>query len=637
MFRSFFNRYNKAWNNLRKAIKPIVGFAIWFSLIYAVVLAPFTAWLVDNLLISNGQIAVSNEDIITFFISLRGVLFIVLSASFFLGLAFLEWIGLMIISLAAAEGRMISVSRILGEEVVHVWSVIRLGLLQAIIYFSVSLPFLAAGALTYFAFLGEHDINYYLSERPWQLWIALFISAIIGGSYLLVGAWFYIRWLFAIPALIFENAQPVEALRKSWQRTRHRVIALAMPQAVWWLFILFASLVTTLVLKTVFTFVLVNARLELFVVLPVVMVALVVIVTIDLFWFIMGKAVYMFLIVDFYRETVKQKAKLHKQRWLLKKIPPAIIKKIGWIGVCLALVATIFVGIAFFESFNLGRRDIVVTAHRGSSLKAPENTISALRQAIADGADFAEVDVQTTVDGVVILMHDADLMRVSSINRRIEEIPYEELGKIDIGSWFSKDFRNERIATLEEAIRFCKGRVKLNIELKYNRPDLELAEKVGKLIRRNSFHKNCVITSLDYGELKKFKALFPEVKIGLTVFQALGDFTENEVDFLSIDAAQATSGLVKHAQQNGKQIHVWTVNDLQTALSMIEVGVDNIITDKPDAIQNWLQAWNDLSGTEKIALWLRNLFLQTTFEKITLWLRNLFLQGDSVLGAEPSP
>ena len=146
-----------------------------------------------------------------------------------------------------------------------------------------------------------------------------------------------------------------------------------------------------------------------------------------------------------------------------------------------------------------------------------------------------------------------------------------------------------------------------------------------------------MITSLDYGELKKFKALFPEVKIGLTVFQALGDFTESEVDFLSIDAAQATSRLVKNAQQNGKQIHVWTVNDLQTTLLMIEVGVDNIITDKPDAIQNWLQAWNDLSGTEKIALWLRNLFLQTTLENITLWLRNLFLQDDSVLGTEPLP
>jgi hypothetical protein len=70
---------------------------------------------------------------------------------------------------------------------------------------------------------------------------------------------------------------------------------------------------------------------------------------------------------------------------------------------------------------------------------------------------------------------------------------------------------------------------------------------------------------------------------------------------------------------------------------MIEVGVDNIITDKPVAIQSWLQAWNDLTGTEKIALWLRNLFLQTTFEKITLWLRNLFLQDNTVLDTEPSP
>jgi glycerophosphoryl diester phosphodiesterase len=637
MFRSFFNRYKNAWNNLRREIKPIIGFEIWFSLIFAVVLAPFTAWLVDNLLISNGQIAVSNEDILSFFMSLRGALFIVLSASFFIGLAFWEWIGLMVISLAAADGRVISVSRVLGEEAVHFWSVIRLAILQAIIYFSVSLPFIAAGALTYFAFLAEHDISYYLSERPWQLWITLFISGIIGSSYLLVGAWLYIRWLFAIPALIFENMQPVEALKKSWQRTQHRVVELAMPQAVWWLFILVASFITALVLKTAFTFVLVHAGLNLFVILPAVVVALGVIITIQLFWFIMGKTVYMFLIVDFYRKTVKQKIELHPKWWLLKKFSPAVLQKIGWLGVCLALVAMIFVGILFFESFNFDRRDIEITAHRGSSLKAPENTISALEQAIADGADYAEIDVQATADGVVILMHDADLMRIASIDRRIAEIQYAELSKIDIGSWFSKAFSTERIATLEEAIRFCKGRIKLNIELKYNRPDPELAEKVGKLIRSNSFDKNCVITSLDYGELKKFKSSFPEIKVGLTVFQALGDFTKSEVDFLSIDAAQAASKLVKQAQQRGKQIHVWTVNDLQTALSMIEVGVDNIITDKPVAIQNWLQAWNDLSDTEKIALWLRNLFLQTTFEKITLWLRNLFLQGDSVFDTEPLP
>ena len=635
MFRSFYNRYKNAWTNLRREIKPIVGFEIWFSLIIAVVLAPFTAWLVNSILISNGQIAVSNEDIIAFIISLRGILFIILSTSFFLGLAFLEWIGLMIISLAAAEGQMISVSRILGEEAVHAWSVIRLGMLQSIIYFSASLPFIAAGALTYFTFLSEHDINYYLSERPWQLWITLLISIFICGSYLMMGVWLYIRWLFAIPALIFENAQPVEALRKSWRRTRHRFIELAMPQAVWWLFILFASFVTTLVFKAVFTFIMVHAGLNLFIILPVVAAALGIILLTQLFWFILGKTVYMFLIVDFYRKTVKRKIELHAKWWLLEKFSPAILQKIGWIGVCSALAATIFVGIMFFESFNFDRRDIAITAHRGSSLKAPENTISALEQAIADGADYAEIDVQATADGVVILLHDADLMRVASIDRRIEQMRYDQLGRIDIGSWFSKDFSNERIVTLEEAMRLCKGKIKLNIELKYNRPNPDLVEKVGNLIRKNSFDIHCVITSLDYGELKKFKALFPEMKVGLIVFQALGDFTESEVDFLSIDAAQTTSHVVKQAQQKGKQIHVWTVNDLQTTLSMIEVGVDNIITDNPVAIQKWLQAWNKLTGTEKIALWLRNLFLQTTFEKITLWMRNLFLQDNTVLGTKP--
>ena len=637
MFNLFYSRYKNAWNNLRREIKPIIGFEIWFSLIFAVVLAPFTAWLVDSLLISNGQIAVSNEDLITFLISLRGILFFILSTSFFLGLAFLEWIGLMIISLAAIDGRMISVGRVLGEEAVHAWSVIRLGMLQAIIYFLASLPFLAAGALTYFAFLAEHDIHYYLSEKPWQLWITLLISAIIGGSYLLVGAWLYIRWLFAIPAIIFENAQPVEALRKSWRRTQHRVVELAVPQAIWWLLILSASFITAVMLKLVFTFVLVHAGLNLYAILPLVLVALGAILITQLFWFILGKTVYMFLIVDFYRKTVKQKIELHAKWWLLKKFPPAILQKIGWVGISLALLTTIFVGVAFFESFNFDDRSIAVTAHRGSSLKAPENTISALEQAIADGADYAEIDVQATADGVVVLMHDADLMRIASIDRKLEEIQYEDLRKIDIGSWFSKDFSKERIVTLEEAIRLSKGRIKLNIELKYNRPDPELAEKVGKLIQSNSFSNNCVITSLDYAELKKFKALFPEIKIGLTVFQALGDFTQNKVDFLSIDAAQASSRLIKDAQQNGKQIHVWTVNDLQTALLMIEAGVDNIITDKPAAIQNWLQAWNDLTGTEKIALWLRNLFLQTTFEKITLWLRNLFLQDNTVLDTKPSP
>ena len=609
MHKPFLNRYKQAWNNLRKKVKPVVGFEVWFSLIYAVVLAPFTAWLLNKLLVPGGQLAVSNEDIITFFLSPLGVLFILLSIAFFLGLAFLEQVGLMVISLAAVEGRVLSASSALWESLAHFLPIIRLGLLQAMLFGAASLPFLAAGALTYVSFLGEHDINYYLSAQPWQWWAALVISGIIFVSYLVVAAYLYIRWLFAIPVLIFENARPVEALKKSWQRTRYRILALGMPQAVWWIFILIASIVTTLVFKTFFAYVLAHTGLKLAIILPLVVIALAVIVITDVSWFIIGKAIHMFLIVDFYRETVTNKIKAHEESRVLKKLSPSILKKFGWVGICFALVAGIISGVTFLKNLNFDRH-IAVTAHRGSSLKAPENTMSALRQAIADGADYAEIDVQTTADGTVVLMHDADLMRIASVNRRIQDTRFEELKEIDIGSWFSGDFSNERTATLDEAIKLVNGRIKLNIELKYNRPDPELVEKVGNIIRSNAFSGKCVITSLNNGELKKFRKSFPEIKTGFIVFRALGSLTKTEFDFLSIQATKATSRLVKNTHKNGKEIHVWTVNDLQTALSMIEVGVDNIITDKPDFIRNLLRTWNDFTDTEKIALWLRNLILE---------------------------
>jgi glycerophosphoryl diester phosphodiesterase len=201
-------------------------------------------------------------------------------------------------------------------------------------------------------------------------------------------------------------------------------------------------------------------------------------------------------------------------------------------------------------------------------------------------------------------------MRVASVNRKIQDIRYEELREIDIGSWFGPDFSNEQTATLEEAIAFARGRIRLNIELKYNRPDPELAGKVGHMVRRHAFAEACVISSLDYQELRKIKQSFPEIKAGLIVFRALGNLAQTEADFLSIDAAQTTPGLVREAHRSGKEIHVWTVNDVQTTLTMIEMGVDNIITDNPEFVQNVIRAWNDLSDMEKIALRLRRLFLE---------------------------
>jgi glycerophosphoryl diester phosphodiesterase len=118
-----------------------------------------------------------------------------------------------------------------------------------------------------------------------------------------------------------------------------------------------------------------------------------------------------------------------------------------------------------------------------------------------------------------------------------------------------------------------------------------------------------VVSSLNFRAVTEIKHSLPEVKTGFIVFHALGDLSRMEADFLSMNAARATSRLVRELHRRGRQIHVWTVNDLNNALSMIELGVDNIITDYPDGVRRLLNAWNELTDSEKIALMLRNLIV----------------------------
>src|SRR5262249_22055869 len=91
-----------------------------------------------------------------------------------------------------------------------------------------------------------------------------------------------------------------------------------------------------------------------------------------------------------------------------------------------------------------------VTAHRGHARAAPENTLSAIRKAIESGADYVEMDVQQTADGVVVLLHDRDLKRVAGVSRRLDELSYDEVRKLDVGSWFDPAFAGERVPTLEQ-------------------------------------------------------------------------------------------------------------------------------------------------------------------------------------------
>ncbi|MFH1265716.1 MAG: glycerophosphodiester phosphodiesterase [Planctomycetota bacterium] len=227
---------------------------------------------------------------------------------------------------------------------------------------------------------------------------------------------------------------------------------------------------------------------------------------------------------------------------------------------------------------------VAVTAHRGSSHSAPENSLSAVRMAIEQGADYAEIDVQETADGVLVVLHDEDLMRVTGTAAKIWEIDYGDLARLDAGSWFSEEFRGERIPKLEEVVELAGNRIKLNIELKFNGHDQKLAQRVAETVGRRQFQQKCVVSSLDYDGLMEARRSDPRLKIGLVAARPIGDIAALDVDFLSVNTDIATAELIDRARAAGKQVHVWTVNDPEQMSALVDLGAENIITDDPPAM-----------------------------------------------------
>lgn len=226
--------------------------------------------------------------------------------------------------------------------------------------------------------------------------------------------------------------------------------------------------------------------------------------------------------------------------------------------------------------------EVEITAHRGSSSRAPENTMAAIREAMNEMADYSEIDVQLTSDGVVVLAHDRNLQRVAGVNRQLESMSWEELQQLDVGSYFGPDWAGEKIPSLEQVLEACKGKIRLNIELKDLGRSSSLPEKTAALVREYEMEEQCVLTSVRLSYLERVKEIDPQLRTGYILAAAYGRYYENEaVDVISLRASLATRGLVEAIHENGKMLHVWTVNSRTEIDRMRHLGVDNIITDYP--------------------------------------------------------
>ncbi|MBC7922625.1 MAG: hypothetical protein H7Z75_16205 [Ferruginibacter sp.] len=268
----------------------------------------------------------------------------------------------------------------------------------------------------------------------------------------------------------------------------------------------------------------------------------------------------------------------------------------------------------------------LVAAHRGGAALAPENTLSAFRKALALGAPLIELDVCHTKDSVVAVLHDATIDRTSNGTGRVVDYAYRDLLQFDFGSWFGPTYRNERIPTLEDVLRLVDGRAKLLIEIKKGDDFYPRIEKhVVDLIRKYRAEKWCTIMSfydqilanVDRAEaagsrhlvnrysgsrysgsryvvgnqrppvIRKYKVMvgkwppFPAYYDD-RVFK-LGEFDEQPgVQGITIYYQFLNRSLVRRLKRKGYDVYVWTVNEPEAMAKIRDLGVDALITDRPD-------------------------------------------------------
>ncbi|MFP3951076.1 MAG: glycerophosphodiester phosphodiesterase [Candidatus Bathyarchaeia archaeon] len=214
--------------------------------------------------------------------------------------------------------------------------------------------------------------------------------------------------------------------------------------------------------------------------------------------------------------------------------------------------------------------------HRGASAYEPENTISSFRRAIEIGVDAVELDVHRTKDGKLIVIHDEDVSRTTDGEGKVGELSLEEVKALEVEG-------GEEIPTLEEALDFIDGKVKMLVELK----ESSYEEQVYDLIGEKGLLDNVIIISFDEDALKTMRDLDDDVEIGFIYVRhrkPLDTAVDIGCNYVLPLHHFTHTRTVEEAHERGLKVIVWTVNEVADVEEMREKGVDGIASDKPDIL-----------------------------------------------------
>ena len=247
-------------------------------------------------------------------------------------------------------------------------------------------------------------------------------------------------------------------------------------------------------------------------------------------------------------------------------------------------------------------------AHRGAMGYAPENTLAAFRLGVDQRADLVEADVQRSKDGVLVLMHDTTLTRTTDVEEvfpdrapwRVSDFTYEEIQQLDAGSWFSEEYAGEPVPTMAEMVELIRPTsAGILMELKapalYPGIEQQVAEEFASFpgyVDSTVAAERLVVQSFDWDSMARYHQAQPSVPVGLLgrPQEALLPELSTWADQINPSFRSFDKAYVDQVHELGMEVHTYTVNQPADMNLVLDRGVDGVITNYPDVLEDVLAA-----------------------------------------------
>ena len=269
-------------------------------------------------------------------------------------------------------------------------------------------------------------------------------------------------------------------------------------------------------------------------------------------------------------------ARRGKRFWISRKH-----KKL-WAGLVILLIEVAADG--YFSETPLVHQPWAI-GHRGC-LYEPENTIAAVERADSFGADYAEIDVKLSKDGIPMVIHDDSLRRLAGISDKVENMTAAQLEELTITS----NGKQGKIPTFEDmiqAVQHMENKIGLLVEFKPSADNKkELISKVIEIVEKYSAQEQCIFMSIDYESVSLLKEQRPDWWVGYCIYGSTGKFEEAvwnyRIDFLAVEEGVASRRFMERARDSLIPVYIWTSNNFDDMANYLQRGASGIITDMPD-------------------------------------------------------